>query len=745
MSDNLIGLMGLGAVGAPVAHRLFEYFGSSFVLLTDLAHEGQLRRVRSINGAPFDPAVVCTPQQLRDATGSDKLDVLLISVKNYDLISAVSSADSMIGPRTVLVPMENGIWATRYLRHAYPKNVVLECFIQGPNTRRTSDGFEYTRSGAVHMGTSRATEKDTARATFDLLAKSPLDVSYEEDIQRMVWKKWMLNVAGNPITALTGASYSDFEGDIDLQVICRKVMREFLLVSNAMQVDITYADIDEVIDYFVGYKSGKVTSMLEDVTNHNRTENEYITGELLRMGEETGIDLPLNRAIYTLMKTKESVYLQREENEQRMKSDAIAIKTSVKNHMIEIEETLEHDPLLAMQIREYSVPALRELLNYAREHSAYYRKLFEDREGEVKLTEFPVMNKTILNEHYDEVFVEDYRGVKTHLMHTSGSTGIPFTVVQNLEKRDRHIADLKYFGELAGYHDHDPLCYLRAKPTATQAEQEAQNIWQLDITNLSEKNLTYYYQVMLERGCTALMGYPSTLATAVRIWSQKFTNQSKIRTIISTSETLTAEVREQLHDFFGPDVDIVARYSNTENGILGQETSMDHYVMNWASYFFEILKFDSDEPAAPGELGRIVVTDLYNLAFPMIRYDTGDVGKLEFPEVEQGAEMALPYITSLFGRRMDLIYDTRGEVVSPFLLCRTMRLTHGIEQWQFIQKDPTHYVIRVAVTHGEPPKLDNEVAQYMETLGADANISVEYVNEIPVMNSLKRKLIVSEL
>lgn len=733
--DKLIGLVGLGAVGAPIAHRLFESFGDHFVVVSDPAHIDELRRITSINASPFDPRIVTSPSQL-----GQHLDALLISVKNYDLIPTMASAEALFDADTTLIPLENGIWAQRYLRQKYANNTVAECFVQGPNTQRTRHGFEYTKPGIIHIGSSLTSGQAAVREIFELLRDGGLSIRYEDDIKRMVWKKWMLNVAGNPVTALTDASYSAFADDMDLQVICRKIMREFLLVSDAMHAGLTYADIDEVIDYFTGYTSGKITSMLEDVTLHHRTENEYITGELLRLGDELGIELPLNRAIYTLVKTKEHVYLKHEEDEQRMRSDEIAIKTSVKNHMVEIRDALERDPLLAHQIRDYSVPALKELLSYARKHSAYYAELFAGRaDDDISLLEFPVMNKTLLNEAYDQIYVDEYKGVKTHLMHTSGSTGIPFTVVQNLEKRDRHIADLKYFGELAGYHDHDPLCYLRAKPTATQAEQEQQNIWQLDISNLSERNLSYYYQVMLDRGCTALMGYPSTLSTAAKLWARKFTNTSRIQTIISTSETLTSETREELRSFFGNDVTIVARYSNTENGILGQETSEDHYLLNWASYFFEILKMDSDEPAGPGELGRIVVTDLYNLAFPMIRYDTGDVGSLVFPET------GLPYLEQLFGRRMDLIYDTAGEVVSPFLLCRTMRLTHGIEQWQFIQKDPTHYVIRVAVTHGDNPILDTEIATYKETLGNDAEISVEYVNEIPVMNSLKRKLIVSEL
>lgn len=728
-----IGLVGLGVVGAPIAHKLYYFYGNDFVVLTDADFEDDLRNIKEINGDTFSPVILVNGKDEKPV-----LDVLIIAVKNYDLISTSLLIDYFISDNTILLPVENGIWASRYLRNKYPEHIVAECYVRGPDTRHIENGFAYTKSGTLHIGTSKGNDQDLIMKVYESLKISDMDVHYEENINTMIWRKWMLNVAGNTVTALTGASYRMFADSKDLQMICRQIMREFLLVANSEGVPLTWADIDETIDYYCSFTTDKITSMLEDVQNERRTENEYITGELLRIAEERGIDLPINKTMYTLVKLKEYVYTQKREEKSIMNNEKVKIKASVLNAMNDIKNKLSENGLVADRIRNYSVVELQTILSYAVDHSAFYKRLFIGKDS-FNLLDFPVMNKTLLNEKYDDIFVPEYKGVKTHSMHTSGSTGIPFTVVQNLEKRDRHIADLKYFGELAGYKDHDPLCYLRAKPTATQEEQREQNIWQLDICNLNEENLMKYYQIMVDKKCTALMAYPSTLDTAVTLWAKRVNNTSSVRTIISTSETLTSEVRTKLRGFFGDDVNIVARYSNTENGVLGQESSEDHYVINWASYFIEILKLDSDEPAAPGELGRIVVTDLYNLAFPMIRYDTGDVAKMIYPENR------LPYLENLFGRRMDLIYDTKGDVVSPFLLCRTMRLSHGVEQWQFIQKKETEYIIRIAVNKGEKPILDKEINMFRETLGENASISVEYVDEIPVMNSLKRKLIVSEI
>lgn len=410
--------------------------------------------------------------------------------------------------------------------------------------------------------------------------------------------------------------------------------------------------------------------------------------------------------------------------------------SSIHKNVKDIRVKLSNKSVFSKDIITRNFTVLQGLLSYAVRNTEYYNSLSEH----TTLSDFPVMNKSTLNAHYDQVLVAEYKAKKTHKMHTSGSTGIPFTVVQNLEKRDRHIADLKYFGELAGYKDHDSMCYLRAKPTATEKEQEEQNIWQLDICNLTEENLAKYYNIMVDKRCKALLAYPSTMELAVTFWAKNFKNESSIRTIISTSETLTDGTRQKLQHFFGSKCNIVARYSNTENGVLGQEYKEKNlYKLNWASYYFEILNLESDVPASDGEIGRIVVTDLYNKAFPMIRYDTGDVAKMI--RTRDG----FPYLAELFGRRMDLIYDTRHRVVSPFLLCRTMRFSDCIEQWQFIQNSLTEYVLKIVVMNGRELSLEKEISSFQLVLGEDADISVEYVNEMPIMNSLKRKLIVSNL
>lgn len=736
MGDTLrISLIGLGAIGVPIAHKLYQTYADRFSLILSGTRRNRFESSETrINGQRFLPCVISSREELNEA-----LDLLIVCVKNYDLESALADIIRVVTPDTIILPLQNGIYAYEFFKKNFPNHVVLEGYVQGPNTYWEKRNYYYQNAGTMHIGSSNPLFQEGAEKAYTQLVNAGIDVYLEKDIQHMVWKKWMLNVAGNSVTALTGADYSMFKYYSDLQQICISAMEEFLQVAEAEHVSLDKKDVQDVIEYYVSYNGSKKTSMLMDVLNERKTENDYLAGMLLKLAERHGLNLPVIQTLYCLMEAKERVYMEGQGciTMKYLFREGVEYSEGLKKSMQDINDKMSSVEY-ARSVNSGHPEELQAILNYAIDHTAFYSGI--QKEG-VSLSDFPVMNKTILNEHYDEIVVHAFDGQKTHKMHTSGSTGIPFTVIQDLAKRERHIADLKYFGAMGGYLDHDPMCYLRAKPTATPAEQERDNIWQLDICNLSEKNLTEYYHVMVEKKCTALMAYPSTLETAVDFWSKHFTNNSCIKTIISTSETLTDEVKGKLRAFFGDEVGVYARYSNTENGILGQETGKSGlFQLNWASYYFEILKLESDERAEDGELGRIVVTDLYNKAFPMIRYDTGDVARMHCDNND-----TLPVFMELYGRRMDLIYDTKGEVVSPFLLCRTMRLSHGIEQWQFIQETATEYTLKITANTEVKPSCEEEVKSFKKTLGEDAVIHVEYVENIPVMNSLKRKLIVSNL
>ena len=233
-----------------------------------------------------------------------------------------------------------------------------------------------------------------------------------------------------------------------------------------------------------------------------------------------------------------------------------------------------------------------------------------------------------------------------------------------------------------------------------------------------------------------VFGYVSTLDTICSyILKSCKTYDFGVRSVLVGAEALTDEIAGKIQQVFK--CPVFDRYSNMEMGILAQrEFGRTYFKVNRASYYFECLKLDSDEWAEEGEVGRLVFTDLYNHAFPMIRYDTGDLGAY----VKVDGEV---FIKEIYGRRNDQITDSNDALVDPHNISRGLCGVKGIMQWQFIQKDRDKYLLKVTPSDSKL-EIDDIQIRLKKVLGDGAEIEVEKVHELPVLNSQKRKSIVNE-
>lgn len=378
--------------------------------------------------------------------------------------------------------------------------------------------------------------------------------------------------------------------------------------------------------------------------------------------------------------------------------------------------------------------ALDNCLQYAAEKSPFYKGY-----GGKKLHDFPVMDKMQFIKHYDEIKSVDFKEIELHKSSTSGSTGTPFVVLQNRAKRNRVLAELQYWGERVGYRSHEKMIFFRASHPVPFWSMFWSNVWQYDIASMKKTRAEELFKLQSRKHPRALIAYASTFDYLVANWLEEGkTGAPSVRTVFSGSEVLTLTTRDRIEQFW-PNAKAYSRYSNIENGMLAQECGeIGVFEICWASYYIEVLKFEVDEPAPIGELGRIVVTDLYNQAFPMIRYDTGDCGSLEY-----GPDGWLR-LTNLTGRRVDFIYDTNGEICSPHLITNTLWGCKDILQYQFIQTGEKTYEIAYVAKDKKKAEeaLSDRLISLKAKLGKDAQISLNLLTEIPVLASGKRKSVV---
>ena len=141
-------------------------------------------------------------------------------------------------------------------------------------------------------------------------------------------------------------------------------------------------------------------------------------------------------------------------------------------------------------------------------------------------------------------------------------------------------------------------------------------------------------------------------------------------------------------------------------------------------------------PAADGEVGRIVITDLFNYAFPMIRYDTGDLG------IMQHIKHGFPKLLEIYGRVRDCVYTPEGILLAPAKISTSMWGIKGLKQWQFIQNTENEYTIRLNGDDELNPQI--VLDKIYAVLGPNAKISIQLEDSIPVLASNKRRAIINK-
>ena len=174
------------------------------------------------------------------------------------------------------------------VRH-FRKNIVLKGYIQGPNTIMDGENLLFTNAGVTHIRASSYSGDDIVQHVYRLMHSTGLDVIVEVDIDKMVWKKWMLNVAGNSVTALTGADYSKFRTYEALQTICRKSMRGIREGGTGQRNSTFRRRYRRHHSVLCQLQRAKKTSMLEDVLHHRKNRKRISGRYTLQMAEKKQI------------------------------------------------------------------------------------------------------------------------------------------------------------------------------------------------------------------------------------------------------------------------------------------------------------------------------------------------------------------------------------------------------------------------------------------------------------------------
>ena len=328
------------------------------------------------------------------------------------------------------------------------------------------------------------------------------------------------------------------------------------------------------------------------------------------------------------------------------------------------------------------------ILKYAIEHVPYYKG-----KNYKLLTDFPVMNKQQFKSLGVNCISEEFPDYKNlHTVKTSGSTGTPLAVYLDSRKRQRVIADLLVVNDSIGWHLGDHYVFLRnwtSNYKQSAIEKFAKNFKAVNVGSFDDDNKVKLYRHFLKHKHSVFVGYSSSVCDFMA-WVKRTRRDAKklqLKLIHCSAEDLYENKRKELRDCFG--CPVYNRYSNEEVGLIAMMMdNNDAFNVNTASLRMELLELNSDNYVRPGEMGRVVLTDLFNRAMPLIRYDIGDLA------ISYDKSDDVKTLVKLCGRSADVLYAPGGILVGNTTPAAIAEVFEGIQKWQLAQISEKQFEFR---------------------------------------------------
>jgi len=261
-----VAILGAGSLGAVYA-KIFQEAG----ITTRLVAKGKRFERLQHNGFYINETLYHVPVLDADETHSNyKADLIIVATKYHQLASALPDLANIVGPNTIFISLLNGLTSEDIIGEMYGKEKVLL--------------------------------SDTVQ---EALRKANISYETPEDMQRMMWWKFMVNVGMNQSSAVSGATFGRYKSEPELRWLKENLMREVIAIAQAEGIDLKDEDtmsFYKTLDIIA--EDGK-TSMLQDIEAGRKTEVEMFAPVVIEFGEKHNIPTPINRTILSVIRTLE--------------------------------------------------------------------------------------------------------------------------------------------------------------------------------------------------------------------------------------------------------------------------------------------------------------------------------------------------------------------------------------------------------------------------------------------------------
>ena len=409
------------------------------------------------------------------------------------------------------------------------------------------------------------------------------------------------------------------------------------------------------------------------------------------------------------------------------------------------------------QLEAYQNEQVRRLVLHAFHHVPYYQRVFQkhglspaDIQTVHDLVKIPTLSKDEVRNNFHDLTATNFTPGQVLPISTSGTSGRPVRILS--EKRHERYLDgdayrWRHFG-WGGCSPDNPRAALTAYkiPPKRNGQRRlhsydpVKRLLILSSYDLNRENAAEYAQILAKYRPEFIHGFPTALEVLTRFLSDRhIAAPIRPKAIFTQSEAVYSWQRTYIEEFWH--CRIFDWYGMEERSIAAAECDAHAGLHIFSDYcIVEIIK---DNKAVVGEEGEIVSTRLDNLAMPLIRYKTGDIGRQLAEPCSCGRTFPLLQVTG--GRDRNFLVTKQGGMIS-ITIVDIPNATEHVEQFQFLQEKPGAATLKIV--RGKAFS-DRDLALVKKDLeqkfGQMVDVSIEYVDTLERTSRGKFSLLVQKL
>lgn len=281
-----VAVVGAGAIGGTFGVRLCARHEVTFCVRTPF----ERLRVETPSGT-YDEPVRCAT----DPSRVGKVDWVLLAVKGHQTAGAAGWLEALAGPGTVIGVLQNGVEHVERTAPFANGAEVLPMVVNCPADRLAPGRMAQN----LHAGL-QPLDCEAGRGLARLFEGTDVKVTLQEDIVTALWAKLCANLAGGPVTALTGQPRGVMRRP-GIAALARTLVRECAGAGRAAGARLA-GDIHETaVQTIIAHPPHLSTSMLQDRLAGRPLEADPFTGAVIRYGERHGVPTPVTRVIHPLL------------------------------------------------------------------------------------------------------------------------------------------------------------------------------------------------------------------------------------------------------------------------------------------------------------------------------------------------------------------------------------------------------------------------------------------------------------